>query len=146
MALLHGWLSITFKTDQIVSGTVINILAVGLTWFMRREVLLSSQAGRDTLQPFNIPVLSNIPVLGDVFFKGQPIFYSMFILLIVTHVVLFYTRWGLRTRAVGENPACGRYARHQRQAQPLDQRLHRRVDRRAGGRMVLAGTDRRVRR
>ncbi len=104
MALLHGWLSITFKTDQIVSGTVINILAVGLTSFVRREVLLSSQAGRDTLQPFNIPVLSNIPVLGDVFFKGQPIFYSMFVLLIVTHVVLFYTRWGLRTRAVGENP------------------------------------------
>ncbi len=104
MALLHGWLSITFKTDQIVSGTVINILAVGLTSFVRREVLLSSQAGRETLAPINIPVLSNIPVIGDVFFKGKPIFYSMFVLLIVTHVMLFYTRWGLRTRAVGENP------------------------------------------
>ncbi|MEO8392016.1 MAG: ABC transporter permease [Chloroflexota bacterium] len=104
MALLHAWLSITFKTDQIISGTVINILAVGLTSFVRREVLLSSQAGRDTLQQFNIPILSNIPVLGDVFFKGQPIFYMMFVLLVVTHVVLFYTRWGLRTRAVGENP------------------------------------------
>ncbi len=104
MALLHGWLSITFKTDQIVSGTVINILAVGLTSFVRRQVLLSSQAGRETLQPINIPVLSNIPVVGDVFFQGRPIFYAMFILLIVTHVVLFYTRWGLRTRAVGENP------------------------------------------
>jgi simple sugar transport system permease protein len=42
--------------------------------------------------------------VGDVFFFGRPIFYSMFIILIVTHVVLFYTRWGLRTRAVGENP------------------------------------------
>ncbi len=104
MALLHGWLSITFKTDQIVSGTVINILALGLTSFIRREVLLSSEAGRETLAPINIPVLSNIPVLGDVFFKGRPIFYSMFILLILTHVVLFHTRWGLRTRAVGENP------------------------------------------
>ena len=71
MALLHGWLSITFKTDQIVSGTVINILAVGLTSFVRREVLLSSQAGRETLQPINIPVLSDIPVLGDMFFKGS---------------------------------------------------------------------------
>ncbi len=104
MALLHGWLSITFKTDQIVSGTVINILALGLTSFIRREVLLSSEAGRETLAPINIPGLSNIPVLGDVFFKGRPIFYSMFILLILTHVVLFHTRWGLRTRAVGENP------------------------------------------
>ncbi|HVU12699.1 MAG TPA: ABC transporter permease [Phototrophicaceae bacterium] len=104
MALLHGWLSITFKTDQVVSGTVINILALGVTSFVRRQVLLSSTAGRETLPIINIPVLSNIPILGPVFFQGQPIFYSMFILLIVTHVVLFYTRWGLRTRAVGENP------------------------------------------
>ncbi len=104
MAVLHAWLSITFKTDQIVSGTVINILAVGVTSFLRREVLLSSEAGRETLQAINIPVLSKIPVIGDVFFQGRPVFYAMFILLIVTHVVLFYTRWGLRTRAVGENP------------------------------------------
>jgi simple sugar transport system permease protein len=103
-ALLHAWLSITFKTDQIVSGTVINILAVGLTSFVRREVLLSSEAGRETLQPLRIPVLSEIPVVGDILFSGRPIFYSMFILLILTHVILFYTRWGLRTRAVGETP------------------------------------------
>ncbi|MEP7292634.1 MAG: ABC transporter permease, partial [Chloroflexota bacterium] len=104
MALLHGWLSITFKTDQVVSGTVINILAVGLTSFVRREVLLSSEAGRETLQQINIPILSKIPVIGDILFQGRPVFYAMFILLLVTHVVLFYTRWGLRTRAVGENP------------------------------------------
>jgi ABC-type uncharacterized transport system permease subunit len=104
MSTLHAWLSITFKTDQVVSGTVINILAIGLTSFVRREILLSSEAGRETLQPISIPVLSNIPVFGDVLFKGRPIFYGMFILLFVTHVVLFHTRWGLRTRAVGENP------------------------------------------
>lgn len=104
ISMLHAWLSITFKTDQIVSGTVINILAIGLTSFIRREVLLSSDAGRESLQQLPIPVLSEIPVLGDVFFNGRPIFYSMFILLFVTHIVLFYTRWGLRTRAVGENP------------------------------------------
>jgi simple sugar transport system permease protein len=104
MALLHAWLSITFKIDQIVSGTVINILAVGITSFVRREVLLSSEAGRETLQPILIPVLSDIPILGPIFFQGRPIFYSMFILLVVTHLVLYYTRWGLRTRAVGENP------------------------------------------
>jgi simple sugar transport system permease protein len=104
MSLLLAWLSITFKTNQIVAGTVINIMAVGITSFVRREVLLSSEAGRDTLQAIPLPGLSNIPVLGEVFFDGRPIFYSMFILLIVTHVMLFYTRWGLRTRAVGENP------------------------------------------
>lgn len=104
MSALHAWLSITFKTDQVVSGTVINILAIGLTSFVRREVLLSSEAGRETLRTINIPILSDIPVLGDVLFKGRPIFYAMFILMFVTHIVLFHTRWGLRTRAVGENP------------------------------------------
>jgi simple sugar transport system permease protein len=104
MAVLHAWLSITFKTNQIVSGTVINILAVGITSFIRREVLLSSEAGREPLQQFAIPGLSEIPVLGEVFFNGRPIFYMMFVLLFVTHIVLFYTKWGLRTRAVGENP------------------------------------------
>ena len=105
MAALHAWLSITFKTDQIVSGTVINILALGLTSYMRREILLTAQdAGRETIQAVPIPVLSDIPLLGEVFFNGKPIFYLMFVLLIVSHVALFYTRWGLRTRAVGENP------------------------------------------
>ncbi len=104
MALLHAWLSVNFKINQIVSGTVINILALGLTSYVRREVLLSSEAGRETLPVTNIPLLSEIPILGEVFFQGKPIFYSMFILLIITHVILFFTRWGLRTRAVGENP------------------------------------------
>ncbi len=105
MAALHAWLSIRFKTDQIVSGTVINILAVGLTSFLRRQVLLNTDgAGRETLQTVPIPVLSDVPVLGEMFFNGKPIFYLMFVLLAATHVMLFYTRWGLRTRAVGENP------------------------------------------
>lgn len=126
MAALHAWLSITFRTDQIVSGTVINILALGLTSFMRREILLSAQdAGRETLQavPFaqiaafpplrslldglaGIPLFGDLlfPVLEEVFFSGKPIFYMMFILLVLTHIILFRTRWGLRTRAVGENP------------------------------------------
>ena len=104
MSLLHAWLSITFKTDQIVSGTVINIMAVGITSFLRREVLLSNEAGRQTLPVLELPLLKDIPILGEVFFQGKPIFYLMLILVVVTHVVMFYTQWGLRTRSVGENP------------------------------------------
>jgi len=105
ISTLHAWLSIRFKTNQIISGTVINILAIGLTSFLRREVLLQNQdAGRETLQAIRIPILADIPIVGETLFNAKPIFYMMFILLIVTHVVLFYTRWGLRTRAVGENP------------------------------------------
>ncbi|MGH2524386.1 MAG: ABC transporter permease, partial [Anaerolineales bacterium] len=104
MALLHAWLSIRFKTDQIVSGTVINILAIGLTSFVRREWLLSTRAGRVTLPNIAIPGLVDIPIVGDVLFNNKPIFYMMFVMLIVTHVVLFYTALGLRMRAVGEHP------------------------------------------
>jgi len=104
IALLHGWLSITFRTDQIVSGTVINILAVGVTSFVRREYLLSTEAGAAKLGNIAIPILSDIPVVGDAIFTNQPIFFLMFVTLAFTHIVLFYTRWGLRTRAVGEHP------------------------------------------
>lgn len=104
IALLHGWLSITFRTDQIVSGTVINILAVGVTSFIRREYLLSTEAGAAKLGNFAIPILKDIPVLGDAIFTNQPIFFMMFVVIAFTHIMLFYTRWGLRTRAVGEHP------------------------------------------
>ena len=104
IALLHGWLSITFRTDQIVSGTVINILAVGVTSFVRREYLLSTEAGAAKLGNFAIPILSELPVIGDAIFTNQPIFFMMFVTLALTHIMLFHTRWGLRTRAVGEHP------------------------------------------
>ncbi len=104
MALLHAWLSITFKTDQIVSGTVINIAAIGLTSFLRREVLLSSEAGTQTLPELPLPGLSQIPLLGEMLFQGKPIFYAMLVIVPLTHLIMFYTRWGLRTRSVGENP------------------------------------------
>lgn len=104
LAALHAWLSISFKTNQIVSGTVVNILAIGLTSYLRREVLVSSEAARGTLSIVPLGGLAQIPVLGDVFFNGKPIFYGMILLVIATHIIMYYTRWGLRTRAVGENP------------------------------------------
>jgi simple sugar transport system permease protein len=116
MALLHAWLCISFRTDQIVSGTVINILALGLTSYLRIEILSNADAAQQTLRPTTqilagVPLLgalfewlSDVPIVGEIFFSGKPIFTMMFLLLIITHVVLYYTRWGLRTRAVGENP------------------------------------------
>ncbi len=105
MALLHAVLSIRFMVDQIVSGTVVNILAVGLTGFIRRAVLLGSdKANIGTLPIIDIPYLSDIPVIGRIFFHHQPMVYTMMTLMIVVHIMLFYTRWGLRTRTVGEHP------------------------------------------
>lgn len=104
MALLHGTLSIQFKADQIISGTVINILAIGITGYLRRQFIVDSGGGRVTLPQIKLPLLSDIPILGPTLFSGKPIFYAMIIVVVLTYIVLFYTRWGLRTRAVGENP------------------------------------------
>jgi len=104
MAALHALMCIRFKTDQIISGTAINILAVGASGFLRRAYLVKAYFVGQTLPIIKIPFLSEIPVLGTLFFRSQPIVYTMLILLPVVHVVLFYTPWGLRTRAVGEHP------------------------------------------
>ena len=106
LALLHGVVSIKFKADQIISGTVVNILALGLTGYFYRQYLAQNiPPGPGTFPPFDIPLLSQIPVVGAILFQGQkPIVYFMLAVTFVIHYVLFYTPWGLRTRAVGENP------------------------------------------
>jgi simple sugar transport system permease protein len=112
-ALLHAWLSISLRTDQIISGTVINILAIGLTGYLRRGYLVETPGGRTTLPPVTeLPLIGpvftwlteHIPLLGAILFNNKPIFYTMILLVIGTHIVLFSTRWGLRLRSVGENP------------------------------------------
>jgi simple sugar transport system permease protein len=106
LGAFHAWLSITFKVDQIVSGTVINILAVGVTSFLSQRFLQPIQAlnSGGTFKIMPIPGLSSIPIIGPLFFEQRFIIYLLFILVIVIHIVLFYTRWGLRTIAVGEHP------------------------------------------
>jgi simple sugar transport system permease protein len=106
MALLHGVVSIRFKADQIISGTVINILALGITGYFYRQYLAQDiPPGPGTFAPFDIPLLAQIPILGTIVFSGQkPIVYFMMIVTLLIHYVLFFTPWGLRTRAVGENP------------------------------------------
>ncbi|KPV51960.1 hypothetical protein SE17_18265 [Kouleothrix aurantiaca] len=105
--LLHALLSIRFKIDQIISGTVINILSIGVTGFLRNNVILPmQQAGRvgAALPALPIPGLSQIPVIGPLLFNHQPIAYAMLLLVPLLSVLLFRTPWGLRTRSVGEHP------------------------------------------
>lgn len=104
MALLHAWLSVTFKVDQIVSGTVINILAVGVTGFLNSQVLRPANlTSAGQFRVVGIPILPDLPIVGAIF-KQQPIAWLAILLVVLAHLVLFYTPWGLRTRAVGENP------------------------------------------
>lgn len=102
IAGLHGVLSITYKTDQVISGTVINILAIGLTGFLYRQYETTVSVA--TFPLIEVPLLSSIPVLGPILFQHQPIVYTMMFMVVITHLVLFRTPWGLRTRAVGEHP------------------------------------------
>ncbi|MCB0167630.1 MAG: ABC transporter permease [Anaerolineae bacterium] len=103
-AVLGGFLafmSVTLKMDQIIGGTVINILALGLTSFFYQTGLTT----QGKLQPIPLGPLADIPLIGPVFFDNPPITYATLILVVVVHYVLFYTQWGLRTRAVGEHPS-----------------------------------------
>ncbi len=100
MGLLHGTLSIRYRMDQIISGTVIIILATGITAYLFDRNAIA--AGK--FSPISIPLLSKIPVIGDVLFSNPPITYAALILVFVLQIALFRTRWGLRTRACGEHP------------------------------------------
>lgn len=96
-----AFMSVTLKMDQIIGGTVINILALGLTSFFYQTGLTT----QGKLQPITLGPLADIPLLGPIFFDNPPITYATLILVVLVHYVLFYTRWGLRTRAVGEHPS-----------------------------------------
>ncbi len=110
-ALLHAVLSITFKVDQIIGGTVINILATGITGFLNRQMFFGSGSvfggqiphSPGVLPRIHIPFLADIPVVGRIF-QQQPITLAALALVVISYWVLFHTRWGLRTRAVGEHP------------------------------------------
>ena len=104
MALLHAWLSVTLRVDQIVSGTVINIMAAGVTGFLSTEVVRRQAiSGAGLLPAWRVPGLSEVPVIGPLF-QQQPIAWVTLALVVVAHLVLFRTAWGLRVRAVGELP------------------------------------------
>lgn len=107
IAALHAYLVIRFKVDQTVSSVAINIFGAGFTSFISSRFM---QSAGDTLNNsgtfpiISIPMLSKIPVLGPVLFENNLIVYLMIVLVFVLHILLYYTPWGLRTRAVGEHP------------------------------------------
>ena len=105
VALLHALLSVTYRVDQIISGVVINLLALGLTGFLRSEVIIDTGVATGIPTPtIALPLLSDLPIAGDQIFTAQPIFFVTFAVVGITGVVLWHTRFGLRIRSVGEHP------------------------------------------
>lgn len=103
---LHAWLSVSLRADQIISGTVINIIALGLTGYLNR--LIKPQGSAGTFDSFQPPeALVDLPLVGwvfDMFLSQGPITMLVIVFVIGLQVWLFRSRWGLRTRAVGEHP------------------------------------------
>jgi simple sugar transport system permease protein len=107
LGLLHGVITVRFAGNQVVSGTGINIFALGFTAYMS-QVLWRSRGGSEGdvpgLPPISIPFLKDIPVIGDIIAGHTPLVYLMIIITVLSYIILFKTRFGLRIRAVGERP------------------------------------------
>lgn len=97
-----AWTTVKWRMDQIIAGVVLNIVATGITSFYYKPGKLLP-----ALMPqFDVPLLSKIPLIGDVFFKGTGVIALVAIVMtLLIHFGLFSTRWGLRTRSVGEYPS-----------------------------------------
>jgi simple sugar transport system permease protein len=106
LAAVLAVLSIRYRVNQIIAGTVINIFAVGITSFLSTRVLQQNQDLNTPprFSPIVVPGLSDIPLVGPIFFSGNFFTYAVFVLIVVIHFALFHTRYGLRVRSVGEHP------------------------------------------
>lgn len=95
-----AWLAVRLQMDQTIAGVVLNVVATGITsfYYVQGKTLPAS------LPTIDIPVLSSIPLIGPVFFRGGPISFLTLVAAFLISFALFSTRWGLRTRAIGEYP------------------------------------------
>ena len=105
-ALIHALMCVTFEADQIISGTAINLLALGGTGFLMVAIFVSGGTSPriEGFESIAIPVLSSIPLLGPALFDQSILVYLMYVLVPVVFFVVFRTPFGLRLRATGEVP------------------------------------------
>ena len=102
--LLHGFISITIKANQIISGTAINILAVGLPNILIPVIWPGHYAITPVVKQLPTIALSSVPIIGSLFKQFNIIIALTVLLVPFLHGVLYYTRFGLRLRSLGEHP------------------------------------------
>jgi len=108
MGLIHAVLSIKYKINQIISGTVINIFATGITSYLSSKFLQKpdfqylNEPGM--FSQIQVPGLSQIPFIGPILFSHNMYVFAMVFFVLLITFLLYKTRWGLRLRAVGEHP------------------------------------------
>ncbi|MDN4612489.1 ABC transporter permease [Arthrobacter burdickii] len=107
VSLVLAVFSIRYVVNQVIVGVVLNVLVSGLTGFLFSAVL-SEDSERWNSPPrlpvIEIPLLADIPVIGPILFQQTIVGYLMYVAVAVIYVALYHSRWGLRTRAVGEHP------------------------------------------
>lgn len=104
-SLLHAFASVTMRSDQVVSGTAINILSAAITVFLARSLTGSANVQIAGLIKRDVPGLSNIPVIGPLLFgNAYASTYIVLAIVVISWFVLYYRPFGLRLRACGENP------------------------------------------
>lgn len=106
VGLIFGFLVITLRADQAVTGTAFSIIGLGLTSFLVRVIwgIRPLPVQVNMIEPWSIPVLSKIPIIGHIFFEHTPFVYFMYLMIVLSTIVLFKTTWGLKIRSIGENP------------------------------------------
>lgn len=107
LSLLLAVFAIRYLVNQVILGVVLNVFALGLTGFAYDALMQPHQDqfnSPTTFTPVKLPLLGDIPVVGPLLFDANVLVYATYVLILVVDVALFRTRWGLRTRAVGEHP------------------------------------------
>jgi simple sugar transport system permease protein len=108
VSALHAWLSISVRADQIISGTIINIAAFGITGYLNTILAKTSPNGAGAFTAWTPPAfLTDLPLVGWIFttlFAQGPLTISLLFIVIGFQILLFRSRWGLRSRSVGEHP------------------------------------------
>jgi len=107
MGALHAVLSIKYRVNQIISGTVIIILGLGITTYLTRlllDIYPELNSPPSAIPSLQVWGLWHIPVIGPIAFNQSSLIYLLWLMLIFTQILLYKTRWGLRMRSVGEHP------------------------------------------
>ena len=106
MALLYGFVTVTLKQQQVVTGTAMNILAVGICAFFQRVLfgVPTTPLQIDAMPKVALPLLSKIPFIGEILFNQNLMTYFAYLLIPVSIYVLYKTSLGLTLRSTGENP------------------------------------------
>jgi simple sugar transport system permease protein len=103
LALIHAFVSITLRANQVVSGLALTMFGLGLSGLIGKRYVGTPLPFR--LRSFPIPVLSDIPILGPLLFQHDPLVYVSLALVPLLWLILFRTRAGISIRSVGESPA-----------------------------------------